>query len=227
MKRITILISAVVLAGCVGAETNTPLIMKGLYGTRAAAARGVPAERTYSPYEKGLRYLSARQHADGSWESFNVVQTTAFDLVAFLDRGETTVSEEYGTNVIQSLKWILSREPANGWESVCLIHSLSAAYDLLNHPLCLKRLRELLADLRPDTLGKAEIFVFQATRTPEDIRKNPKLSTANLRAFTESDACPKILKLYFESSVAFHQGGNTWRDWNRNVPAERNEGSGA
>jgi hypothetical protein len=221
MKRLTILLGAMVFAGCVNAETNAPLIMKGLYGTRSAGARGILAGRTYSPYEKGLRYLSAQQHPDGAWQSSNVVQTTAFGLVAFLDHGETTVSEKYGTNVIQSLKWVLSREPTNGWERVCLIHSLSAAYDLLKHPACLKRLRELLADLRPEALGKADSFIFQATRIPEDIRKNPKLSPTDLRAFTESSACPEVLKLYFESSVAFNQGGNTWGDWNRNVLATK------
>ena len=221
MKRITILLSAMVVAGYVGAETTAPLIMKGVDATRSAGAREVVPGRTYSPYEKGLRFLSARQLPDGTWPSSNVVQTTTFGLVAFLDHGETTMSEEYGTNVVQSLKWVLSREPTNEWESVCLIYSMSAAYDLLKHPACLMRLRELLADVRPEALGKADRFIFQATRIPDDLRENPKLNTTDLHAFTESGACPGILKLYFESSVAFHHGGNTWRDWNQNVLAAK------
>lgn len=216
-----VLLGVMVFVGRVGAKTNTPIIIKGLYGARPAETGGEPAGRMCSPYEKGLRFLAATQLDDGSWCSSNKVQTAAFGLVAFLDHCETTESREYGTNVFKSLKWVLAREPANGWERVCLIHSLSAAYNRMMQPACLMRLHELLANLRPEDLGKADKFMFWATRLPESIRKNPQHSTADLRSFTGSDACPVVLKFYLESSIAFHQGGNMWCDWNRNVLAER------
>ena len=89
---------------------KSPIIMSGLYGTRSTSGRhsaGV-GDPTASAISRGLRWLQHSQNEDGSWGTNELDATTGLALLAFLGRGETPASQEFGTTVERAMKFLLA-----------------------------------------------------------------------------------------------------------------------
>jgi len=58
---------------------------------------------------RGLRWLADHQNADGSWSTDEKPAMTGLALLAFLGRGETALTPEFGANVSRGIDWLLAR----------------------------------------------------------------------------------------------------------------------
>ena len=96
------------------AVTNTPVIMKGIFGSRAPSnARGPSTETAVL---RCLRWLAKTQNADGSWSSETDPKTmaTGIVLLPFFAHGETPASTEFGKTVDSALSYLLGSQVEDG-----------------------------------------------------------------------------------------------------------------
>ncbi len=113
------------------ALVKSPVIMRGMLGSRSPGARG-QALKTYggnaeteAAVMRALRWLKKHQKADGSWSGnaggysgrYNAQPEplTAIALLTFLAHGETPASEEFGDTVQRSIEWLIARQRPNGF----------------------------------------------------------------------------------------------------------------
>ena len=86
--------------------------------SRDTQGRKLITPQTRQAIDRGLRYLAARQHDDGSFGSGSMyrrnVAVTALCGLAFLSRGQTPGRGKYGRNVQRAVDYILSRCTADG-----------------------------------------------------------------------------------------------------------------
>ncbi|MCX7592096.1 MAG: terpene cyclase/mutase family protein [Kiritimatiellae bacterium] len=139
------------------AIVKSPVIMKGIYGSRNPGARGV-ALKTYGgniltegAVLRALRWLKKFQEANGSWTESSgggkggagaaPYAMTGFALLAFLGHGETPASEEFGETVEKAIQFLVqSQRPDGRWPQVPYQHqiatyALAEAYALTRNPL--------------------------------------------------------------------------------------------
>ncbi len=106
--------------------TKSPLIIKGLYGTlanRGGTARA-GAIKTYGGTGAGedavlraLRWLKDHQDPDGSWakvDKTDPVAMAGLALLCYLAHNETPTSPEFGPTVEKAMKYLVSKQAANG-----------------------------------------------------------------------------------------------------------------
>ncbi|MCX7591540.1 MAG: terpene cyclase/mutase family protein [Kiritimatiellae bacterium] len=113
------------------ALVKSPVVMKGIYGSRTPGARG-EALHTYGGSDategavlRALRWLQKFQESDGSWwgraggyvgQHDQVPEAlTALALLTFLAHGETPGSEEFGETVEKAIRWLLQRQRPDGF----------------------------------------------------------------------------------------------------------------
>ena len=110
-----------------GFEINTAvksaLVMKGLYSNRTAGGRAGALGR-YGGSRSGedavlraLRWLKKNQDEDGSWTKADKVDPVAMAglaLLCFLAHNETPSSPEFGATVEKAMKYLVSKQGANG-----------------------------------------------------------------------------------------------------------------
>lgn len=111
--------------------TNRPLILKGLYGSRAKL-RSRTSEPTAAAIGNGLRWLRDSQNKDGSWgaETNALAAETGLALLAFLARGETVSSAEFGVTVEKGLVFLIqhleaTNSPALKGHPPAICHAIS------------------------------------------------------------------------------------------------------
>lgn len=94
---------------------KSPLVIKGLYGQRSASGtHAADVDPTASAVIRGLRWLQHSQNEDGSWGTNELDAVTGVALLAFLGRGETPASQEFGTTVERAMKFLLAdMQPTN------------------------------------------------------------------------------------------------------------------
>ena len=115
------------------AIVKSPVIMKGILGSRSPGARGSALARfggggaTEGAVMRALRWLKKNQEADGSWantsgsdkgsqrgEGANAAYT-GFAILAYLAHGETpTGSEEFGPTIEKAIKWLVENQNPDG-----------------------------------------------------------------------------------------------------------------
>ncbi|MBN1672030.1 MAG: terpene cyclase/mutase family protein [Kiritimatiellae bacterium] len=108
-------------------NSQSPLVMKGLYSGRLSAASrksmldkyaGTIGELTEKAVIKALRWLKEHQQGNGSWqpkgESKYTPGITGLGLLTFLAHGETTASEEFGSTVEKAIKYLISAQHESG-----------------------------------------------------------------------------------------------------------------
>jgi hypothetical protein len=99
--------------------TRSPLVMKSLYGNRTKGGRNTALSSyggssvTEASVIKALRWLKEHQKPDGSWDSPPIAMT-GLALLTYLAHGETPASEEFGPTVEKAIKYLLSKQSANG-----------------------------------------------------------------------------------------------------------------
>lgn len=106
--------------------SKSPLILKGLAGTMANRTAGARsgALRSYGGSGRGedavmraLRWLKDHQGPEGSWAKADGTDPTAMAglaLLCFLAHNETPASPEFGQTVENAMKFIVSKQGANG-----------------------------------------------------------------------------------------------------------------
>lgn len=101
------------------AIVKSPVIFKGIYGSRSPGAIGAAVagngggSATEASVLRALRWLKKNQNSDGSWPRTKPAMT-GLALLAFLAHGETPASEEFGLTVESALKWLLENQEESG-----------------------------------------------------------------------------------------------------------------
>ena len=101
------------------ALTRSPVIMRGILGTRNPGARGAllagygGGKGTEAAVLRALRWLKKNQNDDGSWNKTKPAMT-GLALLTFLAHGETPASEEFGSTVEAAIKWLVNNQNAAG-----------------------------------------------------------------------------------------------------------------
>jgi hypothetical protein len=117
------------------AMVKSPVVMKGMFGSRNPGSRGNAVRRyggsgaTEKAVLRALRWLKKYQNSDGSWNSGagggqsirnrwrSKPAFTALALLTFLAHGETPASEEFGPTVEYAIKYLVdSQRPDGGFE---------------------------------------------------------------------------------------------------------------
>ena len=106
------------------AMVKSPIIMKGMMGSRNPGSRGAAMKQyggsgTEGAVLRALRWLKMNQNDDGSW-SGDRGQTgaksaiTALALLAYLAHGDTPESVEFGYTVEAGIRFLVGDQKANG-----------------------------------------------------------------------------------------------------------------
>jgi len=94
------------------AIVKSPVIMRGIYGSRSPGARGAAlaggggGSATEAAVLRALRWMAKNQASEGYWGKTKPAMT-GLALLAFLAHGETPSSEEFGLTVEMALKFLL------------------------------------------------------------------------------------------------------------------------
>ncbi|MBC8453851.1 terpene cyclase/mutase family protein [PVC group bacterium] len=100
------------------AMTKSPVIMKGIYGSRNPGAKGEAMARygglgTEASVMRALRWIKRNQLADGSWNECKPAMT-ALALLAYLAHGDTPASEEFGSTVEGAIRFLIESQTPSG-----------------------------------------------------------------------------------------------------------------
>ncbi len=102
------------------AIVKSPIIMRGIYGSRNPGAIGA-ARRQHGGNDaseaavlRALRWLAKNQQPDGSWQKSKAAMT-GLALLCFLAHGETPASEEFGPTVEKAIRYLVNKQTAEGW----------------------------------------------------------------------------------------------------------------
>ncbi|MBM4142895.1 MAG: terpene cyclase/mutase family protein [Lentisphaerae bacterium] len=101
------------------AMVKSPVIMRGIYGSRSPGMRGEAMRRYGAPsgvedaVMRALRWLKKNQNSDGSWNNVKPAMTS-MALLAFLAHGETPASVEFGQTVEKAIRWLIDNQTGDG-----------------------------------------------------------------------------------------------------------------
>ncbi len=101
------------------AQIKSPVIMKGIYGSRSPGARGSLSGQNgggagpEGAVMRALRWLKVNQEEAGSWGQAKPAMT-ALVVLAYLAHGETPSSPEFGYTVEKALQFLLYAQTADG-----------------------------------------------------------------------------------------------------------------
>jgi hypothetical protein len=126
------------------AMVKSPVIMKGIYGSRSPGMRGTAMAKFGAPAGvegavlRALRWLKKEQQSDGSWKN-HAHAMTGMALLAYLAHGETPASEEFGATVEKAIRWLMDhQEPGGGfprsYQHAIATYALCEAYALTKVP---------------------------------------------------------------------------------------------
>lgn len=127
------------------AMVRSPVIMRGIFGSRSPGARGkAMAEFGGSGITEGaviraLRWLKREQQEDGSWKGYPLA-FASLGLLTFLAHGETPASEEFGQTVEKAIRFIVSQRRDDGnfpgnYEIPIAAYAICEAYALTRIPM--------------------------------------------------------------------------------------------
>ena len=129
---------------------KSPVIMKGIYGSRSPGSRGAALARhggnnaTEGAVLRALRWLKKHQNEDGSWDETKPAMTS-LGLLTFLAHGELPgASPEFGVTVEKAIKWLVENQTGDGHfkgrdghdysQPICA-YALCEAYGLTKVPM--------------------------------------------------------------------------------------------
>jgi hypothetical protein len=133
------------------AIVKSPIIMRGIYGSRSPGSRGSLLGRyggssaTECAVMRALRWLKKEQYSDGSWGHGSPPPAmTGLALLTFLAHGETPASQEFGVTVEKAIKWLVDNERADGrfnqadnhdYSHPIAAYAISEAYGMTKIPM--------------------------------------------------------------------------------------------
>ena len=129
------------------AMVKSPIIMKGIYGSRNPGSRGAALSRfggsgTEGAVLRALRWLKTNQSKDGSWGK-NKPAMASLAILTYLAHGDTPSSEEFGGTVERAIRYLVGAQKANGhftgadghdYTQPIAAYALSEAYGLTKVP---------------------------------------------------------------------------------------------
>ncbi len=170
------------------AMVKSPIIMKGIYGSRNPGSRGAALSRfggtgTEAAVMRALRWMKKNQNNDGSWGKGNKPALASLILLAYLAHGETPSSEEFGSTVEKAIRYIVDAQETGGkmkghfrgrdghdyTQPICA-YALSEAYGLTKVP---KLKDAAIAALIPIVKGQNAVGGFNYNlKGPTDTRND-------------------------------------------------------
>jgi len=129
-------------AGLQISGAKSPLVMKGLFGSRSSGGRGKALSRygggasTEGAVLRALRWLKKEQKANGSWDGPPVAMTS-WAILAYLAHGETPASEEFGATVEKAIRYLTNMSghwPAS-YQWPIATYALCEAYGMTKVPM--------------------------------------------------------------------------------------------
>lgn len=234
MKRIVIALALTAFTGCACAQTNAPLVMKGLYGTRSSASHDGKRDPVHALITSASQKVVEIQNADGSWgTNGNRQLPTAFCLMSLLRQGESRESKKFGRAIAASHTWLMESQPKTDPEHVATAIALSD-YITVHHrwhdpdekaevPAAqIQKIRDCVKAISPQC---DEMWgdLLSLSRFPPEIGRRMDGDTIRrtLDKYLDRgfDGSPSTLDAYLLlhlcSSARFHRGGKNWSDWNR------------
>ncbi len=129
------------------AMVKSPVIMKGIYGSRNPGSRGAALSRfggsgTEGAVLRALRWFKQNQSKDGSWGKAKPAMTSLV-LLSYLAHGDTPSSEEFGSTVERAIRFIVDAQEPSGhftgrdghdYTQPIAAYALSEAYGLTKVP---------------------------------------------------------------------------------------------
>jgi hypothetical protein len=142
------------------AIVKSPVVMKGIFGSRNPGARGQALANyggnaaTEGAVMRALRWLKKNQNSDGSWNKTKPA-ATSMALLAYLAHGETPSSEEFGETVEKAIRWLVDNQDSGGrfkgrdnhdYSQPIAAYALAEAYGITRVPM-LKEVAEKAVDV--------------------------------------------------------------------------------
>ena len=129
------------------AITKSPVIMKGMLGSRNPGSQGAAlanfgGKGTSIYVLRALRYIKKQQRDDGSWGK-DKASMTSLALLAYLAHGDTPTSPEFGSTVEYAIRFLVENQKADGhfksadnhdYTQPIAAYALSEAYGLTKVP---------------------------------------------------------------------------------------------
>ncbi|MCE9613961.1 MAG: hypothetical protein K8T26_06760 [Lentisphaerae bacterium] len=222
------------LAGCARAESNAPVTITGIYGSRSSASHYGKGDPVHAVITNASQKFIEIQNPNGSWgTNGNGQLPTAFCLISLLRQGESRQSEKFGKAIIASHAWLMESHPATDSERIATAIALSD-YITVHYrwhdpderaevPAAqIQKIRDCVNAISPHC-GKMWRDLLDLSHLPAEIgrRMDGDMIRATLDNYLdrESDNSPSTLDdyllLHHCSSARFHRGGKKWSDWNR------------
>jgi len=119
---------------------KSPVVFKGIYGSRSPGARGRALKAHGAPRAaddavmRALRWLKKTQNSDGSWPKTKVA-TTSMGILAFLAHGETPSSPEFGDTIRKAIEYLIKYQEnrasfPKSYQHEIATYALAEAYGL-------------------------------------------------------------------------------------------------
>ena len=234
MKAITIALALTACAACARAETNGPVIMKGIYSPGRSFASYGKVNPLHAVCTKAAQEFVKIQASDGSWgTNGNRQLPTAFCLISLLRQGESRESEKFSKAIAASHPWLMESQPKTDPERVATAIALSD-YITVHYrwhdpgereevPAAqIQKIRDCVKAISPQC-GEMWRDLLSLSRLPAGIGRRMDGDTIRrtLDKYLDRkfDGSPSTLNdyllLHLCSSARFNRGGKSWSDWNR------------
>jgi len=102
---------------------------------QSAAARDAVQKQVEQSISRALQYIAGQQTANGAWQTDawgESTAITALGILAFLSAGHIPGEGDYGTQLQQGIRWVLSQQQANGM----LIRKTQSHGPMFDHGIC-------------------------------------------------------------------------------------------
>lgn len=208
---------------------RSPLILKGIYGTRNQGSVSSDCKMENVVMDT-LRLFKKTQNEDGSWGTEeNRCLATSLVLISLLGHGERSSSMNFGETVSRAHKYMLTCNPTNDPERICLIialseyvawHTRSMERDRVKVEI--SRINALLATVQNTTNSPwVDYLTFyllppEITR-PDWIKYTREFSKrwSNINVNVEPITLDEFLVLRIAGLARFRTGGKVWDAFHR------------
>ena len=239
MKTILIFLVAIIISFARAQEKSSslsvtnvvksPIIMRGIIGTRSRNRTNVGTRRTENAVMDALRMFKTTQNEDGSWgECDQRCLATPLVLMALLAHAETRESHEFGNTTARAHQYVLTSNPTNDAERISSIIALSEYVAVHVGSKHRERVKTEIAKIQAmlsavhDTADNAwvQFLTFhhlpKEIPSPEWVKYTPEFSKwfSDVQANLSPENVEEYLALRLASLGKFCVGGKVWRDFN-------------
>lgn len=210
-------------------STVTPMVFKGLYGTRSRSDTNPPPRMTENAVIDALRMFKSQQNEDGGWgKDRHARLATPLVLLCFLGHGEVCTSTEYGGTVSRAHTYLLGCQPQNDPERVSGIVALSEFIGLHIGSTERERAKPDIEWIRKaldaiqNTTNSPWVDYLTFHMLPPEIPRPDWLKYSydfpkrwsDVEVNVEPNTLDEYLALRVAGIAKFRMGRNQWRDFN-------------